>query len=93
MPAGSGGRFYRRRPALGQGELDQMASSTRKNIKEKLLLLFVLISILLVGIIWAEGLTDSPPATPSYYLAASSSSMKDIYLTATAEMHNNIRRK
>jgi hypothetical protein len=61
-----------------------MASATRKNIKEKLLLLFVLISILLVGIIWAEGLTDSPPATPSYYRGVFEFD-EGVYLTATAD--------
>jgi hypothetical protein len=62
-----------------------MASATGKNIKEKLLLLFLLASILLVGIIWAEGLTDSPQPTPSYYRGVFEVD-QDIYLTVTAEM-------
>jgi hypothetical protein len=61
-----------------------MASTTGKNIKEKLLLLFLLVSILLVGIIWVEGLTDSPPATPAYYRDTFQID-EGIYLTATAD--------
>lgn len=62
-----------------------MASSTSKNIKEKLLLLFLLISILLIGIIWAEGLTDSAPATPSYYRDTFQVD-ENFYLTVTAQI-------
>jgi hypothetical protein len=61
-----------------------MASATRKNIKEKLLLLFLVVSILLIGIIWVEGLTDSPPATPAYYRDTFQID-ESIYLTATAD--------
>lgn len=62
-----------------------MASSTSKNIKEKLLLLFLLVSILLIGIIWAEGLTDSPPPTPSYYRDTFQVD-ENFYLTVTAQI-------
>jgi hypothetical protein len=62
-----------------------MASSTSKNIKEKLLLLFLLVSILLIGIIWAEGLTDSAPATPSYYRDTFQVD-ESFYLTVTAQI-------
>jgi len=62
-----------------------MASSTSKNIKEKMLLLFLLVSILLIGIIWAEGLIDSPPATPAYYRDTFQVD-ENFYLTVTAQM-------
>ncbi|MFO7540062.1 MAG: hypothetical protein R6X32_18640 [Chloroflexota bacterium] len=62
-----------------------MASSTGKNVKEKLLLLFLLASILLIGIVWVEGLTDSPPPTPAYARGVFEVE-QDIYLTVTAEM-------
>jgi hypothetical protein len=62
-----------------------MASSTRKNVREKLLLLFLLASILLIGLIWVEGLADSPQPTPSYARGVFEVD-QDIYLTVTAEM-------
>ncbi len=62
-----------------------MASSTSKNLKEKLLLLFLVVSILLIGIIWVEGLTDRPPATPAYYRDTFQVD-ENFYLTVTAQI-------
>jgi len=44
-----------------------MANSPRKGMKRSLLLGFVAICIILIAVIWVEGLTVSEPTTPSYY--------------------------
>lgn len=36
-------------------------------MKQKLLLAFVVISVILIGLIWADGLFTAEPEMPSYY--------------------------
>jgi hypothetical protein len=43
------------------------AVSKSQNMKQKLLLVFVIISVILVGLIWADGLFTDEPEMPSYY--------------------------
>lgn len=61
-----------------------MARPTSESVKEKLLIVFVLAALLMVGMIWAEGLSDQPPATPAYY-RESFQIDESVYLTLTAE--------
>lgn len=62
-----------------------MATPTKERLKRAALLGFVVASILLVGMIWADGLiTDAEPATPGYY-RDSFDVDESIYLTVTAE--------
>lgn len=44
-----------------------MANSTRPGVKRTLLLSFVAVGIILIGMIWVDGLTGSEPTTPAYY--------------------------
>ncbi len=44
-----------------------MASKNQEGLKRALLLGFVGISILLIGLIWLDGLNGDEVATPSYY--------------------------
>jgi hypothetical protein len=71
----------------GKG-LDRSATAGAKNgrerLKRTLLLGFVGLSIILIGLIWAEGLSTDTPATPSYYRDTFQMD-PDVYLTITAE--------
>jgi uncharacterized membrane protein YgcG len=64
--------------------MDTMAPLGREKIKRSSLLLFVAISVLLICLIWIEGLRVDVPATPSYYRDTFQMN-PDIYLTITAE--------
>jgi hypothetical protein len=61
-----------------------MAPTSQEKLKRALLLGFVAASVVLVGLIWAEGLGDGQPATPSYYRDTFQMN-PDVYLTVTAE--------
>ena len=61
-----------------------MASTNREGLKRALLLGFVIISIVLIGLIWAEGLVPDQPATPGYYRDTFQMD-PNVYLTVTAE--------
>lgn len=61
-----------------------MAQKNHDRLKQLLLLGFVGISILLIGMTWADGLIADQPATPSYY-RGSFQMDENIYLTVTAE--------
>jgi hypothetical protein len=47
-----------------------MDKAKKDRLKQGLLLLFVCASVLLVGLIWAEGLAPAAAPTPSYYRGA-----------------------
>lgn len=61
-----------------------MASKNQEGLKRALLLGFVTISILLIGLIWLDGLNRDQAATPSYY-RDSFQMDPNVYLTVTAE--------
>lgn len=61
-----------------------MASADRERVKQTLLLGFVIVSIILIGLIWIEGLQGNHQATPSYYRDTYKVD-ENIYLTVTAE--------
>ena len=61
-----------------------MASKNHEGLKRILLLGFVAISVLLIGLIWLDGLNGHSEATPSYY-RDSFQMDPNIYLTITAE--------
>ena len=43
------------------------ADSHTKSMKQKLLLAFVVMSVILIGLIWADGLFTAEPEMPHYY--------------------------
>lgn len=61
-----------------------MAKSDGATIKQPLLLGFVAISLILIGLIWADGMTQSEPATPGFYRETFQVD-ESIYATITAE--------
>lgn len=61
-----------------------MASANREGLKRTLLLGFVAVSVVLIGLIWADGLVADQPATPSYYRDTFRMD-PNVYLTVTAE--------
>lgn len=61
-----------------------MAVSTGKTLKRNLVLAFVIAGVILIGLIWVEGLTQSEPAAPSFY-RNSYQVDESIYPTLTAE--------
>ncbi|MDT8304673.1 MAG: hypothetical protein RRC07_01955 [Anaerolineae bacterium] len=44
-----------------------MAQKKYDRVKQSLLLVFVFASVLLIGLIWADGLVGDAERTPSYY--------------------------
>jgi hypothetical protein len=61
-----------------------MAPADRERLRQALLLGFVIVSVVLIGLIWAEGLFSDGQATPSYYRDTYEVD-ESIYLTVTAE--------
>lgn len=61
-----------------------MAETNRERLKRVAFLGFLAVSIGLIGLIWADGLTGDAPATPGYYRDTFEVD-EDIYLTVTAE--------
>lgn len=61
-----------------------MASANREGLKRTLLLGFVAVNVILIGLIWTDGLVAHQPATPSYYRDTFQMD-PDVYLTVTAE--------
>jgi len=61
-----------------------MAKPTLESLKRTLLLTFVGFSIILISLIWADGLADTEPATPGYY-RESTSVDSSIFVTITAK--------
>ena len=61
-----------------------MASKNREGVKRGLLLGFVAVSLVLIVLVWVDGLGPNEPATPSYY-RGSFQMDPDVYLTVTAE--------
>ncbi|MCB0112467.1 MAG: hypothetical protein R2873_24410 [Caldilineaceae bacterium] len=47
-----------------------MARKTGEQLKEGLLLLFIAVSVVLVGLTWAEGLAEPADTAPRYYHGA-----------------------
>lgn len=47
-----------------------MDKAKKDRLKQGLLLVFVCASVLLVGLIWADGLAPAGPPAPSYYRGA-----------------------
>lgn len=70
-----------------------MATAPCEGLKRNLFLVFLLTCILLIGLIWAEGLSETEPATPSYYRDTSYRIDPSVYVTATAEALENERRQ
>jgi hypothetical protein len=64
--------------------METMAPTRHEKLKSSLLLFFVAASVVLVGLIWAEGLSDKQPSTPGYYRDTFVMD-PNIYLTITAE--------
>ncbi|MCG3209040.1 MAG: hypothetical protein FOGNACKC_02656 [Anaerolineae bacterium] len=70
-----------------------MATAPRESLKRNLLLAFVLACVILIGLIWAEGLSEAGPPTPGYYRDTYHVD-ESIYVTATAEaIENELRQK
>lgn len=61
-----------------------MAPTNRDRIKRTLLIGFVAVSVVLIGMIWADGLVADQPVTPSYYRDTFQVDPQ-IYVTLTAE--------
>lgn len=61
-----------------------MAKTDRERLKRTALLAFLAVSIGLIGLIWADGLTPDEPAAPAYYRDTFEMD-EDVYLTITAE--------
>ena len=61
-----------------------MAKTNLERLKRIALLGFVAVSIGLIILIWADGLTPDAPSTPSYYRDTFQID-EDVYLTVTAE--------
>lgn len=64
-----------------------MAEMDKKNserLKRTALLAFLVVSVVLVGLVWADGLIEDTPATPSYYRDTFKPD-ENIYVTITAE--------
>jgi len=61
-----------------------MATADRERLRQALLLGFVIVSLVLIGLIWAEGLLSDGRATPSYYRDTYKVD-ENIYLTVAAE--------
>lgn len=66
-----------------------MAEMDKKNserLKRTALLVFLLVSVVLVGLVWADGLIEDTPATPSYYRDTFRPD-ENLYVTITAEAY------
>lgn len=68
-----------------------MAKQSGQSLKRYFLLAFVGVSMILIGIIWADGLADTEPVTPGYY-RNSYGAGENIFLTVTAQARNYERR-
>jgi len=70
-----------------------MAATSGKGLKQNLLIIFLVVSILLIGLIWAGNLAGPAPETPGYYRDTYRVD-QSIYVTATAEaIENELRQK
>ncbi|MFW5941385.1 MAG: hypothetical protein ACOCXI_06270 [Chloroflexota bacterium] len=54
-----------------------MARKRNERLKQTLLLAFVLVSVILVGLIWADGLREGEDAVPGYYREVDSGSVEE----------------
>lgn len=68
-----------------------MAQKNSERLKRFALLGFVALCVGLIGLIWAEGLANDVPATPSYYRDTFRID-ENVYLTVTAEAIEQQRR-
>ena len=65
----------------------KMAAKRNETVKKTLLFGFMLVSVSLVFLIWADGLIEHEPETPSYYRATLAVN-DSMYVTLTAVARN-----
>lgn len=63
-----------------------MDKTNRERLKRTALLAFLIVSVVLVGLVWADGLIEDTPATPSYYRDTFRPD-ENLYVTITAEAY------
>jgi hypothetical protein len=63
-----------------------MDKKNSERLKRAGLLAFLVVSVVLVGLVWADGLIEDTPATPSYYRETFKAD-ENIYVTITAEAY------
>ncbi|MCB9422460.1 MAG: hypothetical protein H6667_21840 [Ardenticatenaceae bacterium] len=63
-----------------------MDKKNRERLKRQALLAFLVVSVVLVGLVWADGLVEKAPATPSYYRDTFRPD-ENLYVTITAEAY------
>ena len=63
-----------------------MDKKNSERLKRMGLLAFLVVSVVLVGVVWADGLIEDAPATPSYYRDTFKPD-ENIYVTITAEAY------
>ncbi|HSM56955.1 MAG TPA: hypothetical protein VK879_12460 [Candidatus Sulfomarinibacteraceae bacterium] len=61
-----------------------MARKRNERVRQTLLLAFVLVSVILVGLIWADGLRQGEEAIPGYYREVDNGSMEETSPTLRA---------
>jgi hypothetical protein len=64
----------------------EMDKENGERLKRTALLAFLIASVVLVGLVWADGLIDDTPATPSYYRDTFQPD-ENLYVTVTAEAY------
>jgi hypothetical protein len=63
-----------------------MDKTNQDRLKKTALLAFLIVSVVLVGLVWADGLIEKTPATPSYYRDTFQPD-ENLYVTITAEAY------
>lgn len=63
-----------------------MDKKNRERLKRQALLAFLIVSVALIGLVWADGLIEDTPATPSYYRDTFQPD-ENLYVTITAEAY------
>lgn len=63
-----------------------MDKKNRERLKKQALIAFLIVSIVLIGLVWADGLIEDTPATPSYYRDTFRPD-ENLYVTITAEAY------
>lgn len=63
-----------------------MGKTNRERLKRTALLAFLIVSVVLVGLVWADGLIEDTPVTPGYYRDTFRPD-ENLYVTITAEAY------
>ena len=63
-----------------------MDKTNRERLKRTALLAFLIVSVVLVGLVWADGLIEDTPVTPGYYRDTFRPD-ENLYVTITAEAY------